>query len=249
VSQSETAPGPASSSGQWRWRLALTALTAMSVGSAAIAPVRAVQSVTNVHALSAERFGVGDGSISSAGSARDRACRVCHGSPTASVPSGAMVQGAAAGWVMYGSDSAQLTWIDGQIESAPTGSSKLCLGCHDGLVAADQYTGSGGASGRAGGGAIPLIGGTGARLANNHPISIRYAWGRDPGLRDPNSARMADGRTVSSLLEDGRVECATCHDPHGIASLPGTPLLRETTTGSDRTGRGASQLCFVCHDQ
>lgn len=161
-------------------------------------------------------------------------------------------------WEMYASNPAQIEFIDGSIEAAPAGVSKLCLGCHDGVTAINSYDGKLPAAEGYGFGTTYLmgdysggftIGNTAASLRNNHPISITYDNVSDPQLRDPATTTMNNGDTVSSLLDSGRVECSTCHDVHNRESVPSTHLLRESTKGADVTGAGASDLCFVCHDK
>ncbi len=153
-------------------------------------------------------------------------------------------------WRMYGSDSGMLDWIDGATEPAPTGSSKLCLGCHDGITAVNQYDGRSGGTNKQrmsdslGYRSSPTIGGTSANLTNNHPISITYAWGKDSQLRDPAAAMLGSGHSVQSLLENGRVECATCHDVHNSDVVRGSALLRGGENGSFGGG-----LCLTCHDK
>lgn len=196
---------------------------------------------------------------------RKEICRVCH------VPHdhGAVRYGnqgilwnheitTKSSWQMYADDPTMIDFIDGTIEAAPTGVSKLCLGCHDGVTALNQYDGKTPADAGYGGGTTYLmgdydggfvIGNTTASLTNNHPISITYDNTADPQLFDPASATMASGDTVASLLDNGRVECSTCHDVHNRESVAGTHLLREKTKGADATGAGASALCLVCHDK
>jgi len=145
-------------------------------------------------------------------------------------------------WQMYGSDPSMIDWIDGRIEPAPTGSSKLCLGCHDGITAVNQYDGR--LTGAGSVGSRLSVGNTSASLTNNHPISITYEAGRDSQLRDPASAMLANGLSVEALLEDGRVECATCHDVHNDDAMEGTPLLRPVNSGT-----GTSSQCLLCHDK
>ncbi len=163
--------------------------------------------------------------------------------------------GTSSDWRMYGSDPTMLAWIDGTVEPAPTGSSKLCLGCHDGVTAVNQADGR--SVGSSAGSAIDAfgyrssvaLGSSGTGLTNNHPISISYAWTRDSQLHNPASAFMGDGRSVQALLEDGRVECATCHDVHTAPTATNTAMLRTTTMSTGSRGRGASSLCLVCHDK
>lgn len=161
-------------------------------------------------------------------------------------------------WNMYASDPTMISFIDGTIEAQPAGVSKLCLGCHDGVTAINQYDGKTPADAGYGGGVTYLmddydsgfvIGNTAGSLTNNHPISIAYNHLTDTQLHDPAVAVMSNGDTVASLLDNNRLECSTCHDVHNRESVPGTHLLRESTKGADVTGVGASDLCFVCHDK
>ncbi len=196
---------------------------------------------------------------------RKEICRVCH------VPHdhGAVRYGnqgilwnhqltTKASWSMYASDPTMIDFIDGTIEAAPAGTSKLCLGCHDGVSAVNQYDGKTPADANYGGGTTYLmsdydagfvIGNTTADLSNNHPISITYDNVTDTQLFDPATAVMANGDTVATLLVNNRVECSTCHDVHNRESVAGTHLLRERTKGDDVTGANASALCLTCHDK
>lgn len=162
-------------------------------------------------------------------------------------------------WSMYASDPTMISFIDGTIEAAPAGTSKLCLGCHDGVSALNQYDGKTPADVGYGNGTTYLIGDypdagfaigtTTASMTNNHPISITYNDSVDKGLFNPTAAVMDNGDTVASLLVNGRVECSTCHDVHNRESVAGTHLLRERTKGDDLTGANASALCLTCHDK
>jgi hypothetical protein len=163
-----------------------------------------------------------------------------------------------AAWEMYASRPDMLEFIDGIQEPVPSGTSKLCLGCHDGVSAVNQYDGQTPASTGFGGGQTYLmsayetgfaIGNTPADQTNNHPISITYDFVADPELYDPATRTWDNGDLVSRTLVNGRVECSTCHDVHDRESLPGTHLLRARTKGDNLTGAGASEMCLTCHDK
>ncbi|MEW6072977.1 MAG: cytochrome c3 family protein [Planctomycetota bacterium] len=113
------------------------------------------------------------------------------------------------------------------------GPSQLCLGCHDGVSAADQHGGA--ERGRP----TPRIDGIiGPDLADDHPVGILYPPRDQRGL--PRKGYFARPRgDVQIVLVDGRprVECTSCHDPHGS---PYDSMLRESLQGS--------ALCFGCHD-
>ncbi|MCL5280213.1 MAG: hypothetical protein M1376_09940 [Planctomycetes bacterium] len=113
----------------------------------------------------------------------------------------------------------------------PTGSSKLCLSCHDGTVAlTETITG-------AAGGAYISAGGSnlGTDLSDDHPISFVYSSGlsaEDPQIRPPLG--------LSPLLKldrSGELQCTTCHDAHD--NRHGKFLVMP----NDR-----SQMCVSCHN-
>jgi len=167
-------------------------------------------------------------------------------------------------WTMYGSVAGQVQFLDSTIPASPQLVSKLCLGCHDGSTAVNQYDGKGPADGGYGGGTTYnmtdfeggfKVGGTGSGMSNNHPISITYDAAlvtADGELNDPAVATFANGKTVDTYMVGGdQLECSTCHDVHDSSSeaVSGTHLLRTATKGADQTGVGASALCLVCHNK
>ena len=122
----------------------------------------------------------------------------------------------------------------------PSGSSKLCLSCHDGTVAVDSF---GGATG------TELIGDIdpnldfGTDLSNDHPISFAYVAGEGEEL-NPVSTTVTFGDnspgTISDMLFGGQVECSSCHDVHNTKSgLVNDDLLLINNTDS--------ALCLTCH--
>ncbi len=150
--------------------------------------------------------------------------------------------------------------------------SKLCLTCHDGtqaLGAVNNAPGSGGAGtiGMATG--IDKLTGTanlGTDLTNDHPISILYdntLAASDgelfnpavvPHIGDPTPGH--DRNVLSMPLNNGKVECATCHDPH-IRDSSGEDikflrLNRFQSTASPSAGSfnaGNDIICLACHDK
>ncbi|RMF23368.1 MAG: cytochrome C [Deltaproteobacteria bacterium] len=132
--------------------------------------------------------------------------------------------------------SATLTATDvGQ----PTGSSKLCLSCHDGSVALDSFGGTDGSTFMQGSKVV----GAGADLSDDHPISFVYdsaLASQDGELHDPSNHSSGLGGTIEQdLLENRRLECGSCHDVHdGDAA---NHLLRVSLAGS--------MLCLTCHDK
>ncbi len=120
-----------------------------------------------------------------------------------------------------------------------TGSSLMCLSCHDGVTAMNSliYSRSGTPTMTGG----DVLTGTAnlndaAGLTNDHPISINYATAAaaDNGLH-------AVGSLPSWALESGNMlQCSSCHDVHKYGATENMrPFLNETKAGS--------QLCLTCH--
>lgn len=96
----------------------------------------------------------------------------------------------------------------------------------------------------------------GTDLTNDHPVGIDFpASGNGTDFNTPGGTKgnarffdSGDGRMDGGdvRLYDSKVECASCHDPHGVPSSgPGTTFkptfLRVTNT--------ASALCLTCHSK
>jgi predicted CXXCH cytochrome family protein len=133
--------------------------------------------------------------------------------------------------------------LDAEVEQ-PSGTSKLCLSCHDGTVAIDSYGGNlGGKQVRS----EAAIAGDALQLANDHPISFVYddsLAARDGELFPPSSAPSGLGKTIrEDLLFNDRVECSSCHDVHNgpVAAGINDHLLVIT--------QSQSRLCLTCHDK
>lgn len=124
----------------------------------------------------------------------------------------------------------------------PSGSSKLCLSCHDGTVAVDSYGGRTGVIFLAGDLAVGHD-----ELTNDHPIGFAYTdqLASDDGeLWAPSSHNSGLGSTIQEdMLFNNSLECASCHDVHngGAAAAVDDSLLVITQVGS--------QLCLTCHDK
>ncbi len=116
----------------------------------------------------------------------------------------------------------------------PTGSSRLCLSCHDGTIALGQI----------GQGWVPMQGGDylplsersnlSTDLSDDHPISFVY----------DSQLASADGQLVDPLLlppeirlDEGVLQCTSCHDPHD--NTYGNFLVMSNV---------GSLLCISCHD-
>jgi predicted CXXCH cytochrome family protein len=147
--------------------------------------------------------------------------------------------------------------IQGAIDATPTGTSLLCLSCHDGVGALDAF---GANSGLVGGNVIDSAFQVSEDMQSDHPISITYTATSLGGsaLNDSEMQPLTNdfvwgnsslgSGTVANLLEAGsdgipRVQCNSCHDVHNTQSAggAGSYLLRIDNGGSD--------LCLACHDK
>lgn len=136
-----------------------------------------------------------------------------------------------AGYTPYTSSTAKASF--GQ----PTGSSRLCLSCHDGTVALGML------SSRAqpiemqrGVSTMPAgPSNLGTDLSDDHPISFTY----DHALVTANG-QLKDPATLTEkvrLDHNQQLQCTSCHDPH--SNQYGQFLVQDNQ---------GSALCIVCHD-
>jgi len=86
-----------------------------------------------------------------------------------------------------------------------------------------------------------------ADLNRTHPISVTYNTA-DPGL-NPLTTTMGTSGTIEDVLDNGKVQCSSCHDVHDQESVANTHLLRVRQKGDAGTGAGASSLCLTCHNK
>lgn len=110
----------------------------------------------------------------------------------------------------------------------PGPTSLICLSCHNGVIASSTL-----------GSAHAMLGDVRAGFdlpegvpQRDHPIGIPYPTTR----RDYHPAAMLAADGVVQLPE-GRVECISCHDPHGAGGHPAMLVM------SNRR----SALCLACH--
>ena len=146
--------------------------------------------------------------------------------------------------------------IDGAADTEPGGTSKLCLGCHDGTVGIDQFDNKTALAGtvfigdwdpgyQVPGASITDIGGA-KNLTGTHPISVVYNETADTNLNAKTTA-MGPG-TIGEYLDAGdKVQCSSCHDVHDAVAVAGTHLLRVAQTTAQ--GGSASGLCLTCHNK
>ncbi len=147
-------------------------------------------------------------------------------------------------YTMYNSPTLNAT-----LPAAPTSISLLCMSCHDGVSAINVLVNYGP------NGQTPTWSGFDQlgdlsyppssdpnltkNLSNDHPVSFTFdanlitldAAGGPPQLQLPVDARLK--------LFNGKLECATCHDPHDDGFPDREPFLRMSNAGSD--------MCLTCH--
>lgn len=131
-------------------------------------------------------------------------------------------------WQMYSNSTIQAT-----ILAAPRGDSLLCLSCHDGTVALEAFVGSTNVSTTAIG-TINASAQMGSDLRNDHPISFLYS-----SASADTEIHASTTNGIAALLDDGYVECSSCHDVHGSGGF--AKLLVMDNSGSE--------LCLTCHDK
>ncbi|MHC4427729.1 MAG: cytochrome c3 family protein [Planctomycetota bacterium] len=135
----------------------------------------------------------------------------------------------------------------------PTGSSKLCLSCHDGTIALGSVLSRDQVIQMASGITTlpPGSSNLGTDLSDDHPISFRYdssLASRDPWLRDPHALPQQ-----LNLDANAELQCTTCHDAHDDTF--GHFLVMDNTNAAlcnachqiDRTTVMAHQECSACH--
>lgn len=140
------------------------------------------------------------------------------------------------------------------INTQPTGASKLCLSCHDGVTAIDKFGGRK---------TVTYMDATAAQQHNSsnkqtdsHPVSITFDSAMadaNPSLYDPAVRRITigagggktrTGTIAELLLSNGKVQCSSCHDVHNNyvgANMQDQPFLKVTTSGS--------KICLTCHNK
>lgn len=119
--------------------------------------------------------------------------------------------------------------------------SKFCLGCHDGAHASNNY-------GRTAidsrliekilGTSPSKIIGAGGNLSNHHPIGFDYEMVRSANKLIAPDSYPIGGHAISDLLDNGKLECTTCHSVHNKGNT-GEKLLWVSDS--------RSALCLSCH--
>lgn len=124
----------------------------------------------------------------------------------------------------------------------PSGTSLLCLSCHDGTVAVENF-------GNVTNGTHYITGGdrigSGTSLSGNHPISVSYPGPNAP-ISEFKAVADAKGAGIRFYGTSGseKIECGSCHDVHNKATVEGK-LLRV----GYKTAPGTGNLCLACHNK
>jgi predicted CXXCH cytochrome family protein len=186
---------------------------------------RAVNIAGTAHNLSVS----GEGGIRAVDEAR--VCVFCHAPHNAS-PSGPLWNRPTPGSTYQPYTSATAQASPGQ----PTGTSLLCLSCHDGTIALGATVASPAT--------IELVGGVttmpfaqghlGTDLSDDHPISFAYTQ----SLAGPSHGLVPATSLTGPVKLDaaGQVQCTSCHDPHDDRF--GKFLVMGNESGA---------LCETCH--
>ncbi|MEQ1731262.1 MAG: cytochrome c3 family protein, partial [Vicinamibacterales bacterium] len=204
-------------------RLLLCVVTLLGVTMAGTAAAQdVVTSTLNKHNLSSS----GPGPVKT--NATTEVCIFCH-APHNSSPTAPL-------WNQTLSGATYTPYTSTTMAAAanvPTGSSKLCLSCHDGTIAVastlsrGQITMSGVTNG-----VLAGASNIGTNLTSSHPVSIVPVTGSE--IINPPA-----GHAVG-LDATGRLQCVSCHDPHQMNA-------DATTHKFLAMGNASSALCVTCH--
>ena len=214
-----------------------------------------------------------------AASSESQICAFCH------TPHGATKAPKAPLWNRKLSGVTYTPYNSGSLDAIdlgqPRAKSKLCLSCHDGTLALGtvnvlnrvenpnvDFTGPGiGPGDTIPEGLGPTTGFTrelGVDLTNDHPISFTFdsaQAARDGELYDPATVtqvgerRHDEGRSPLLPLEEGRVECVSCHDPH-IRDTSGENIkflrvnrFQTAEPVQNSFDEKSDIICLACHDK
>jgi predicted CXXCH cytochrome family protein len=162
-------------------------------------------------------------------------CAACHTSHNAGANYGALLwnRNTTTAAFSYYNTNVNADFKGGAVDiTAGNKISLLCMSCHDGTIALDSVLNTpAGTTYRTG--LMTGVSRLSTDLSNDHPVAFSY----DSSV----TALPASYNTTPTLAKlfgatgSRRVECASCHDVHGIAAR----MLRAPNTNS--------QLCLDCH--
>ena len=123
--------------------------------------------------------------------------------------------------------------LDGALTDTLAGPSRLCMSCHDGVIAMDNAVNATPIRVMGAGSDANL----GRDLTNDHPVGVVYDVVADTELLPVATEFIAgSGDAISDYLYQGLVTCASCHDVHAGEK---TMFLLQPNLNSD--------LCLACH--
>jgi len=186
--------------------------------------------ITTKHNLSV----AGTGSVIA--TSETEVCLFCH-TPHRGTPMTPLWNRAIPGthYTPYGSNGST-TMKASPLPGQPTGSSILCLSCHDGTVALGKVLSRVATITFAGTINMPVgPSNLTADLTNDHPISFTY----DATLATANGQlKNPSSLPPQVMLEKGKLECTSCHDPH-------KNIYTDFLVASSQY----SNLCNACHQE
>ncbi len=182
-----------------------------------------------------------------------RVCAYCH------TPHHALDDAAADYLPLWSHELTQQTFteyssptLDATITDPVMGPSRLCMSCHDGVVAIDAYYGQPGTTTLVEGDAFGEIGvGMHGDLSNDHPIGFVYTDVQASSGNGVDSAEIRNAdetitdvtagiSTVSEVLWNGdKMTCMGCHDVHNGSKTVENYFLYGPQQDS--------QFCRICH--
>ena len=98
----------------------------------------------------------------------------------------------------------------------------------------------------------------GTDLTNDHPVGVTFPaatgsgtdWNTPGGTKDTSLYFDVNSNTKMDKDEiriySGQVECASCHDPHGVPDPANGNIFKPTFLRVANTG---SALCLTCHSK
>lgn len=207
-------------------------------------------------------------------------CVFCHTPHAAEQDVGPLWNRKLSGETYIPYDSTSMEATAGQ----PNGTSKLCLSCHDGSLAIgsvnvlnasftdqDPTTPDIAMNIQGGGSTMPAGEGVttgytrslGTDLTNDHPISFTFdsaLAAADGELHDPqlvsHLGTRSSGVQPTVPLEQGQVQCISCHDPHIRSTDTSENIkflrlnrLQKASPSSTIFDETTDIICLACHDK
>jgi len=226
-------------------RIMVLMAAAVLLGAPAMAQSNVIDTMHNLSSSA------GADQINDRSTDEDQICVFCH-TPHQATPAAPLwnhTQSAVASYGVYASPSLDAADIS-DIGAGSDDVSNLCMSCHDGTLGVNELgnpandtngnpaMGSGTELDAAGRILATRPTNMGTSLSDDHPVNFTYDSAlatADGELATPISASYVDAAQTVPLF-GGKVQCASCHDPHDNTY---EPFL--TTTNA------ASQLCSTCH--